>query len=77
VCATIEGVASCGIHEKQVAEAELGRGGVCPEAGVDFERDGVCARGPACTLVILYVPSGVGRRRAGIVVACVIIVGEA
>jgi hypothetical protein len=29
---TVEGVAFCGIHKGQLAEAELGRGGVCSEA---------------------------------------------
>jgi hypothetical protein len=38
VCAIVEGVASCRIREEQVAKAELGRGGVCPEAKVDFGR---------------------------------------
>jgi hypothetical protein len=29
---TIEGVAFCGIRKGQLADAELGRGGVCSEA---------------------------------------------
>jgi hypothetical protein len=71
-----EGVASCGIREERVAEAGLGRGRVYLEAEFYFGRDRVCARDLACTFVVLYVPSGVGRRCAGTVVACVIIVGE-
>jgi hypothetical protein len=76
VCATVEGVASCGIRGEQVAEAGLEQDGVCPKAEFYFERGGVCVRGLACTLIVLYVPSKVGRRRAGTVVACVITVGE-
>jgi hypothetical protein len=77
VRATVEGVASYGIRGEQVAEAELWRGGVCLEAGIDFGRGRVCVREPACTLIVLYVPSGVDKWPAGIVVARVIIVGEA
>jgi hypothetical protein len=35
---TVEGVAYCGIRGEQVAEVGLGRGGVCPETKVGFER---------------------------------------
>jgi hypothetical protein len=52
VCDTVEGVASCGIHGEQVAEARLGRGRVCPEDEVGFVRGGVCTRGPAHTFVV-------------------------
>jgi hypothetical protein len=48
----------------QVAEVGLERGGVGSEAEVDFGRGRVYARGLACTFVVLYVPSGVGRQRA-------------
>jgi hypothetical protein len=68
VRAIVEGVASCGIRGEHVAEAG-------PK--VDFERGRVCARGPSYALVILCVPSRVGRQRARTVVACVIVVGEA
>jgi hypothetical protein len=61
VCATVEGVASCGIHEEQVAEVGVGRGGVCPKTRFYFGRSGVCDRGLACTLVVLYVTLGVDR----------------
>jgi hypothetical protein len=36
VCAIVEGVASRGIHGEHVVEVRLERGGVCPEAEVDF-----------------------------------------
>ena len=36
VHATVEGVASCGIREEQVAKAGLRRGGVCPETRFYF-----------------------------------------
>ena len=58
VCAIVEGVPSCKIRGEQVAEAGLGRSRVCPEAGAYFGRGRVCARGPAYTLVVLYIPSG-------------------
>jgi hypothetical protein len=70
-------MASYGIRGEKEAEARLGRGGVCPKAEFYFGRGGVCVRRLACTLVVLYVPSRVSRRRAGTVVTCVIIVGEA
>jgi hypothetical protein len=75
-CATVEGVAFCGICREWVDETGLGRARVCPKVEFYFRRGGVCARGLACAPVVLYVPSKVGRRRAGTVVACVIIVGE-
>jgi hypothetical protein len=64
VCTTVEGVVSCRIRTEQVAEARHGRGGACPEAEVDVGQGGVCAQMPAYTLIVSYVPSGVGRRRA-------------
>jgi hypothetical protein len=73
---TVKRLASHGICGEQVAEAMLRPGGVCPKAEVDFRQGRVCVRGPACTLIILCVPTGVGRLRAGIVAACVIVVGE-
>jgi hypothetical protein len=73
---TVEGVASYGVREEQVAEARLEQGRVYPEAELYFERGGVCARGLAYASVALYVPSGVDSRRAGTVVACIIMVGE-
>jgi hypothetical protein len=60
-----------GFAGEQVAEAKF-----CLEGEFCFGRDGVCARGPFCTPVILRVPSGVGRRRACTMVARVITVGE-
>jgi hypothetical protein len=64
VCTTVEGVVSCGVQKEQVAKAGHGRGRACPEAKVDFGRGGVCVRRHAYTLIVSYVPSGVGRRRA-------------
>jgi hypothetical protein len=48
---TVEGVASCGIRREQVAEAELGRGGICFEAQTDFRRGVVSSRGLARALL--------------------------
>jgi hypothetical protein len=46
----VERVVSRRIRGEQAAEAGLGRGGVCPEAKLDFGRSRVYARGSACTL---------------------------
>jgi hypothetical protein len=77
VRATVEGLASYGIRGEKVGKAGLGRGRVCTKAEVDFWQGRVCAREPSCTLIVLYFPPGVGRRFAGTVVTCIIIVGEA
>jgi hypothetical protein len=67
---------SAGFAGEQVAEAGLGRGGVCPEGEPYVRRDRIYARGLVRDLVILYVPSRSCRRRACTVVTCVIMFGE-
>jgi hypothetical protein len=47
---TVKGVAFCGIHGEQVAEAGLGRGRVCSEAKADHGQGVVSSQGPARAL---------------------------
>jgi hypothetical protein len=53
-----------GFTGEQVAEAGLGRDGVCSEGKLYVGRDGVHARGPIRAPVVLHVLSGAVRRHA-------------
>jgi hypothetical protein len=57
VCRSLKEWPSARFVGEQVAEAGLGRGGVCPEGKLCIGRDRICARGLVCVPVILHVPS--------------------
>jgi hypothetical protein len=72
---TVEGVASYRIRGEQVAESGLGEVEFVPRPWSTSGKAEFVPKGQFALLSYVH-PAGVGRRRAGTVVACVIVVVE-